>query len=122
MTKRFRVEYADQNEAFAPFLPRSGALVRQCVDIHGNRDWCLLKLDEAFDYQLKVGEPFQFRLVRVNHFLIRSRWAGYAVEAAKPTSVFILLVDESQVKVSDPFDPAIYVHAAWGTCEAEACI
>ena len=120
MTQRVRVEYYDQNEAFAPFLPRSGSLVRQCADVHGNQDWFLLELDEPFDYQLKVGEPFRFRLVHVGHFLLRSRWAGYAVGAPEPTAVFVLLVDESQAEVPDPLDPASYVHIAWGTCVAEA--
>jgi hypothetical protein len=79
-----------------------------------------MKLDDPFDYQSKVGEPFQFRLVHVEHFLLRSRWAGYAVGAPEPTSVFVLLVHESHAEVADPFDPAAYVHVAWGMCFAEA--
>lgn len=116
--KRVRVDYADQHEAFASLLPRSGVLVRQCSDVHGHADWFLLKLDEPFDYQLKIGEPFQFRLARVEHFLLRSRWEGHAVGAAEPTAVFILLV-VGQVDVPDVFDPMSYIHLAWGTSTTE---
>ena len=120
MARRVRIEYADQNDEFASLLPRSGLLRGSCRDIHGNSDWCLVKLDEPFDYQFKVGEPFRFQLMHVDHFLIRSRWADHAIGAAEPTSVFILLVDDSQGPVPDPFDPASYVHIAWGTAGAEA--
>lgn len=120
VTRRVRIEYADQNDEFASMLPRSGVLAGAYRDIQGNSDWYLLSLDEPFDYQMKVGEPFQFRLVRVDHFLIRSRWADHPIGAAEPTSVFILLVDDSQASVPDSFDPALYVHIAWGTAVTEA--
>ena len=120
VTRRVRIEYADQNEAFAALLPRVGVLVRGYTDIHGNSDWSLLKLDEPFEYQVKVREPFQFRLLNVGHFLIRSRWAGQVVGNSAPMAVFVLLVDDAQVPVQDPFDPALYLHVAWGTAVAEA--
>ena len=119
MGQHVRVEYADQNEAFASCLPRSGELVRRCTDIDGNEDWWLLKLDEPFDYQLKVGEPFQHRLAHVCGFLVRSRWVGHAVGADAPTAVFILLVEHAQMTVPEPFDPASHVHIAWGRCVAD---
>ena len=120
MVQRARIEYADQNEEFAPLLPRSGELVGKHRDIHGNSDWFLFRLDSPLDYQMKVGEQFQYRLVRFGHFLVRSRWAGHAVGAEQPAPVFILLVDDSMPVVDDPFDPASYLHVVWGTCVAEA--
>ena len=120
VTRRVRIEYADQNDEFASLLPRSGVLGGRHRDVQGNSDWFLVRLDEPFDYQLKVAEPLPFRLMRVDHFLIRSRWADHAIGAAEPTSVFILLIDTSEVSVPDPFDPAVYVHIAWGMAVAEA--
>ena len=120
VSQRVRIEYADQNEAFASLLPRSGVITRRCSDIAGNSDWCLLRLDEPFEYQLKVGEPFRHRLLHVGHLLVRSREAGHAVGETEPTAVFILLVDDTQVPVQDPFNPTSYVHIAWGTALAEA--
>jgi len=97
VAQRLRIEYADQNEAFAPLLPRSGVLARTYSDTHGNAGWSLLRLDEPFEYQLKVGEPLKFRLLHVAHFLVRSRWAGYPIGEKEPTAVSILLVDGTAI-------------------------
>ena len=123
MTQRVRVEYFDQNESFAPLLPRSGVVERFCSDIHGNLDWLLLRLDEPFEhreYQMKVGEPFRLRLFDVGHFLIRSRWVGSAIGDEPSTSVFILLVERGSTPIPEPFDPSAFVHIAWGMAAAEA--
>jgi len=118
--ERIRIEYADQNEAFTPLLPRSGVVERGYSDREGNTDWCLVTLDEPFDFQLKIGEPFRFRLAHIAQLLIRSRWVGCTIGDKEPTPVFVLLVDDTQVPVQDPFDMALYVHIAWGTAVAEA--
>lgn len=120
MEKRVRIEYFDQNDGFAALLPRSGELIGKYRDVQGNSDWFLVLLDDPLEYQVKLGEPFRFRLIRADRFLIRSRWAGHAIGGAKPTSVFVLLVADSQTEVAQPFDPASYLHVAWGTCTIEA--
>ena len=118
--RRVRIEYFDQNEDFAQLLPQSGNVLGAYLDVHGNSDWLLVQLDTPLEYQMKVGEPFTFRLLRVRHFLIRSRWADHPTGGPDPTSVFILLVEESKSTVPDPFNPADYHHVAWGTCTVEA--
>lgn len=119
VTQRVRIEYFDQDEAFSPFLPRSGALVRQYGDVHGNRDWFLMELDEPleYQYQLTIGEPnssgsFTSTTFSFVHVGWGTRWVL--------TSVFVLLVDQATGEVADPFDPASYVHVAWGMCVSEA--
>ena len=119
MIQRVRVEYDDQNEAFASMLPRSGELVGRYGDVHGNSDWFRVRLDTPLEYQEKVGEPYQFRLLNVTDFLIRSRSATHALGTADSVPVFILLVNASQKPVPNPFDPSAYVHVAWGLCMVE---
>jgi hypothetical protein len=114
MAKRVRVEYA--GEGLESYLPRSGTLKRELLDSTGNPGWFLLELDQPLEYQLKVEEPFQFRLLRVEHFLVRSRWTDCPIGSAKPTSVFVLLVEDSQIPVPNPVDVKHYHHVGWGTC------
>jgi len=111
---RLQIEYLDQNEAFAQYLPRAGTVRRELRSESGAGPWFLVDLDEPLECQLKVGDPFRFRLARVNAFLIRSRWDGKGVEDPEGTSVFILLVEESQHPSTDVIDPGAYVHIAWG--------
>jgi hypothetical protein len=59
---RLRVEYADQNESFASYLPRTGQTVRSFTSDKGTVGWLLLRLDEPFEYQLKVGDGFRLRI------------------------------------------------------------
>jgi len=82
----------------------------------GNSGWYLLELDQPFDYQIKVGEPYQFRGTTITHFLIRSRWLGHALGGPEPVSVFVLLVEDGSVPAQGPIDVKHYFHAAWGMC------
>lgn len=111
---RLQIEYFDRNEAFAQYLPRTGTVRRELRSASGGGPWFLVDLDEPLEYQLKVGDPFRFRLARVNAFLIRSRWEGKGVEDPEGTSVFVLLVEESRHPSTDVIDPGAYVHIAWG--------
>jgi hypothetical protein len=113
---RLRVEYSDQNESFARYLPRVGQTTRSFTSDAGTPGWFLFELDEAFEYQLKVGEAFRFCEIVVTHFLLRSRWAGYDIGGAAPTSVFILLVEEGALPLKGPIHVEDYVHIAWGMC------
>ena len=56
-------------------------------DLSGDRDWALVRLDEPFEWQLKVREPYQFRILDIDHFLIKSRWSDHSIGDAQPTSV-----------------------------------
>jgi len=113
---RILVEYSDQNESFAQFLPRAGHVIRNFDETAGNSGWYLLELDQPFEYQIKVGEPYQFRGTTITHFLIRSRWQGYALGGPEPVSVFVLLVENGSIPAHGPIDVKNYFHAAWGMC------
>jgi hypothetical protein len=118
---RLRIEYFDQNESFAPFLPREGRVVAELSSTGGATDWYLLKLDEPFEYQTTRGAlpGSPWRLVRVSHFLIRSRWQDHRVGGVAPTSVFILIVDEESVPGTSTISVEDYEHVAWGMCHVE---
>ena len=47
-----KVGYADQNESFAAYLPRTGTVVRQITLEDWGGDWLVLQLHEPFEYQL----------------------------------------------------------------------
>ncbi|SRR6266404_465848 len=117
---RLTVEYSDQNESFARYLPRVSRTAGNFTPDTGTPGWYLLELEEPFDYQLKVGEPFRFREIVVTHFLLRSRWAGHDIGGATPTPVFILLVEQGAVPVKGSIRVHDYVHIAWGVCRCDA--
>ena len=117
---RLTIEYFDQNEAFATYLPRAGRTMAAFTSDDGTAGWYLFQLDEPFDYQLKTGEAFGFRKVVVTHFLLRSRWAGHEIGGVTPTSVFILLVQQGAAPVQGPIHVADYPHIAWGMCARDA--
>ena len=117
--KRVRIEYFDQNESFRSFMPRRGAIVGMFRDLSGDKDWTLVRLDESFEWQLKVGEPYQFRLLHIDHFLIKSRWSDHSIGDTEPTSVFVLLVEKDSMPQGNAIDVSKYVRAVWGTCYSE---
>jgi hypothetical protein len=79
----------------------------------------LIRLDEPFEWQHKVGEPFQFRLLRVDHLLVAPRWAGVEVGGPEPVGVFINLVGRDHTPTGDVLDIQEYVGIAWGMCHSE---
>jgi hypothetical protein len=116
---RVRIEYYDQNERMASILPRRGVIIRQLQAENNVDGWFLVQLDDPFDYQIKIAEPFTFRILNCDRILIRSRWHGQQVGEAEPTSVFILLVlDETSLK-EEPIRVKQFYHVAWGMCHTE---
>ena len=114
MNLKIRIDYDDQNESFAKFLPRNSQIIQQLTDEYGNNDWFLVKLDEPFEYQLKIGDNFQFRLINCDKFLIRSRWKNQRVDSEEGTSVFIMLIPDELKLLNIPIRMDDYVHIAWG--------
>jgi hypothetical protein len=99
---RLRLEYFDQNEAFAKVLPKAGEVDRKLKSHDGN-EWVMFRLDAPARYEETYYE----------HFLLRSRWSGSTVGDRRPTSVFILLVAEPE-KAKDGFNVHDFPHVAWG--------
>ena len=116
---RVRLDYFDQNEDFAPLLPRSGTISRQLTSRDGADDWFLVNLDDPFEYQIKVGEGYQYSLLKCDKLLVRSRWADYEVGGKEETSVFILLVPDDFLIEKEPIDIDKFHHVAWGMCHSE---
>jgi len=110
---QIKVEYGDQNESFKDLLPRSGLIVREVSLEDWNAGWYLLQLDEPFDYQHKISEPYVFRAMRIGHLLIKSRWEGVQIGEAR-TSVFVLLVPDASVFETGKVSSEDFVQACWG--------
>jgi len=66
---RVRIDYSDQNEAFAPLLPVAGELER-LIPSPDKRKWWIVKLDKPLEYQRKIGEPFRYQLVRAEFLVV----------------------------------------------------
>ncbi len=113
IVNQVKVEYDDQNESFRHLLPRSGLIVREVSLEDWNAGWYLLQLDEPFDYQHKIAEPYAFREMRIGHLLIKSRWEGMKIGKAR-TSVFVLLVPDVSVLETGTVSSKDFIHACWG--------
>ena len=112
---RIRLEYFDQNENFAPCLPREATVLKRVATANVD-DWYLVELDQPIEYQIKVGDPYRYRGVETNHLLIRSRWTDNKIGDIEPTSVFIVLVEREQLPLVTPLQIQQYHHVAWGMC------
>ena len=73
---RVKIEYADQNEGFAGCLPVIGHLSHVLNADNDPRPWWVLDHDTSLEYQLKVGEPHQYRLITTHQLVIGSRAEG----------------------------------------------
>jgi hypothetical protein len=113
---RVRLEYDDQNEAFAANFPVDGTIRKRCTASTGADDWYLVKLDQPIDYQHQVGPHYQFRRLLVPHVLIRSRWADEALGVTTSPSVFLLLISDGQAVPDIGIEIDAYVHASWARC------
>lgn len=87
--------------------------MRRLRAIGGADNWYLVQLDEPFEYQKKVGEPYTFKLLRHDKVLIRSRWEGHEVGEPSETSVFLLLPPWNFSDEDDSFETGRCEHVAW---------
>ena len=119
---RVTIDYADQNESFAAVLPVTGHLIRPLFAANDSRPWWIVALDHSIEYQLKVGEPYQFRLVESGELVIGTREQNRAIGDREPTAVHILLpLSADATKGSDLRVPEFYP-AAWGECRREDAV
>jgi hypothetical protein len=112
--QQITVEYFDQNESFKTLLPRSGRIVKELSLTDWGPGWKLIDLDEPFDYQHKMGDPYVFRALHVTQLLIKSRWEGFPIGGAEPTSVFVLLVPDPLVLTKGNPSSKDFFHVCWG--------
>jgi hypothetical protein len=118
-TTRVRIEYADQNEAFARCLPATGRLLRPLTADNDLRPWWVVKLDEPLEYQVKVGEPFQYRLITTRELVIGSRVLGEEIGQQEAASVHIYLPLNDAATVGDRLVTSDFQHVAWGICQRD---
>jgi hypothetical protein len=115
---RVRLEYDDQNESFARYLPVEGTISQRCLTTIGPDDWYLVELDEPIDYQHEVGPRFEFQRLIVQRVLIRSRWANMPIGPGVSPSVFLLLVQQSQELPEYGLVIDDFIHVCWARCHA----
>ena len=106
------VGYADQNDSFAAYLPRTAKVVPQIALEDWSSDWLALQLHQPFEYQLGSLDT-GFRAATITHFLVRSRWAGHAI-GAHQTSVFLLLDADHAIETKQQFRSTDFTHICWG--------
>ena len=99
-----RIEYADHNERFAPYLPRDGKVVRKPKCSDSNLDWYLVRLNRNLEYNN----------LEYSHLLLASREERRAIGSDQPVNVYILLVPSAQSDVLDGFSYNQFLHIAWG--------
>jgi len=116
---RVKIDYYDQNEKLVSLLPRRGIVTRQLQAEGGVDDWFLIRLDIPFDYPIKSPDGFSFTYLHCEDILVRSRWKKHRIGGNKPTSVFILLIQDEKQLLNDPIDIEKFYHVAWGMCYTE---
>jgi len=112
---RIRLEYYDQNDGFAPCLPRTGIVAGRFAS-SGGEEWHLIRLEEPIVYPVPIGKLFGTGRIETSHLLLRSRWVRHDIGEDEKTSVFILLVEPSQLPLTSPLRIDEYRHVAWGMC------
>jgi len=112
--QQITVEYFDQNEDFKTLLPRSGHIVQELSLTDWGSGWKLIDLDEPFDYQHKVAAPYVFKALHITQLLVKSRWEGFPIGGAEPTSVFVLLVSDPAALTNHALSSNDFIHVCWG--------
>ena len=98
--RELTVGYADQNESFAAYLPRTGTAVRQVTVEDWGNDWSVLQLHEPFEYQLGSLDT-GFRAATITHFLVRSRWLSMlSARGRLPSFCYWMPITRSTQKIS----------------------
>ena len=118
-TVRVRIEYADQNEGFRASLPASGVLDRKLTADNDSRPWWVVALDQPLQYQLKVAEPSEYRLVGARQLVVGSRASGHEVGGRTPAAVHILLPLTAEATKGERLRTSDFFHVAWGVCHRE---
>jgi hypothetical protein len=109
---RLRLEYFDQNEAFAANLPAEGITV--AVDDASRVTRCVLALDVPFTWQLVTDAPISYRLLKVRFVVLQNRWAGASINGSEATSVHILLPLDDADPPDHLLTSSLLLHVAWG--------
>jgi hypothetical protein len=100
------------NRSFAPYLPRTGTVIRQIALDDWGTDWLVLHLHEPFEYQLGSLET-GFRGVVITDFIVRSRLVGYPIGGDR-TSVFLLIDPDHVLPKKQEFTSRDFIHICWG--------
>jgi hypothetical protein len=102
--RKIWLEYFDQNVTFErAFTPQYCEVLERFSGVDGEEDWYLVKLDIPVEYK---GATYGL-------LMIRSRWVGGVIGSEDATSVFVVLVPDSEA-ITHPFrmDRSLYI--AWG--------
>jgi hypothetical protein len=119
---RVTIEYADQNESFAAILPVTGRLLRPLFAANDPAPWWIVALDHTIEYQLKVGDRYQFRLVESGELVIGTREQNRAIGEREPTAVYILLPVSADATRGSDLRVSEFYKAAWGVCRREDAV
>lgn len=113
---RVRIDYDDQNESFATYLPAFGSVTERCTATTGPDDWYLVELEKPLDYQHQTGPHFEFTRLDISRVLVRSRWLGESLSPTTSPSVFLLLVSDDQVVDPKCLNVDDYIFICWAHC------
>ena len=116
---RVKIEYADQNEGFASCLPVTGQLSHILNTDNDPRPLWVVDLDTPLEYQLKVGEPHEYRLITTHQLVIGSRAEGEDIGSRQSAAVHILLPLVNSATLGQRLRTPEFYHAAWGMCRKD---
>ena len=98
---RIRLEY--EGEGLKSYLPIDGSITAEITG-PGDLTWAVVQLDKPMEYQLQVGQPYQYRLVRAATLFIRARHVGLETGRSMEASVHVLIPLREEVLSKREFD------------------
>ena len=112
---RVRLEY--EGEGLESYLPLEGTITAHVSGSVGGSTWAVVQLDKPLEYQFQIGQPYQFRLVRVTSLFIQARLVGYEAGRSMEASVHVLIPLQDNPLSSGQLDLKAVHHAAWAMCK-----
>jgi len=105
---KITLEYADQNEDYKEFLPRT-AVIENKLASENVENWYLISLDKPFSYEGVNNEKL----------LIREKWVDVEIGSDKDVPVFIVQIPDESVIQGNNVTIIQDNLVAWGTVNVE---
>ena len=115
---RVRIDNSD-NENFGQCLPRIGRVTQRLNTPSNTNSWYLVELEDPFDWQIKIADPFVFRGLYCDKIVIGSRWKNHHIGETEPTSVYTLLIPDKEILKQENIPLEKLYHVSWCMCHTE---
>jgi len=114
---RMKLTYLDQAENLKYLFPIEGLLLSQYYSSNGTTGFYRFNLDNPPQIQLKINEPFGFKLIIPHYFVIRSKEHNKILEKDNGVSVHVFIPVNKSFDLKNGFNLESLWHATWAISE-----